>query len=199
MSPAEPAVFLDRDGTLIEDIHFPRRVEDVHVLAGVPEALRLLREAGYRLIVLTNQSGIARGYLTEKILHAMHEHLQDRLRENGAELDAFYYCPHHPTEGSPPYRTSCSCRKPAPGMLERAQAEHDLDLSRSYVIGDTLRDLEVAGDTGCCRILVRTGKGAESERQVAKDPQAVDRICDDLLAAAHHILEQRSEADAAGE
>ncbi|MEQ8763329.1 MAG: D-glycero-beta-D-manno-heptose 1,7-bisphosphate 7-phosphatase [Planctomycetota bacterium] len=183
-----PAVFLDRDGTLIEDVHFPRRVDDLHILAGVPEALRSLRDAGYRLIVLTNQSGIARGYLTERTLQEMHAHLLERLGAQGASLDAFYYCPHHPTEGSPPYRTECECRKPAPGLMRRAESDWNIDLSRSFVVGDTLRDLKIAGDTGCQRILVRTGKGEESERELEAEPGLADHVCDGLLDAANWIL-----------
>ncbi|HUR71578.1 MAG TPA: HAD family hydrolase, partial [Candidatus Limnocylindrales bacterium] len=132
----QPAVFLDRDGTLIRDVGYLTRIEQIEILAGVPAAIRALRNAGFATVVVTNQSAVARGWLTETALNHIHRLVQDLLAQEGAELDAIYYCPHHPSAGVGEYRVVCDCRKPKPGMINRAV--HDLALApmRSYVLGD---------------------------------------------------------------
>jgi len=185
---ARPAIFLDRDGTIIEDVDYPRCLEDVRLIPGSAEALRDLQQAGFLLIVLTNQSGIARGLLDENRLAELHAHLQELLSKVGSHIDAFYHCPHHPSEGAPPYRADCDCRKPKPGLLRRALAEWSIDLARSYVLGDSPRDLEIARGLPCRRILVRTGKGAAFE--LAGELGGADRVCDDLAAAVSVIRER---------
>jgi D-glycero-D-manno-heptose 1,7-bisphosphate phosphatase len=145
------AIFLDRDGVLIREQGYVTEPAQIEVLPGVPEALVLLRRRGFRLVVVTNQSAIARGLLTEGNLARIHADLLSRLRAAHPEAfwDALYFCPHHPQEGRPFYRTDCDCRKPKPGMLLRAAAEHGLDLARSWMVGDAPRDLEAGRAAGC--------------------------------------------------
>lgn len=167
------AVFLDRDGTLVRDVHFCRRVEDLHLLPGVPRAVRLLNEEGFRVVVITNQSGIGRGYLTRETLAAIHRKLGEELARRGAAVDAIYYCPHHPEEG-------CECRKPRPGLFLTAIRELGVDPAASYVVGDRERDLEPGRSLGCKAILVNTGP---LEKDVAADFTAPS-----LLEAVHWII-----------
>ncbi len=150
MTPAA-AVFLDRDGVLVRERGFITLPEQLSVLPGAAGALAFLRRRGFRLVVVTNQSGIARGLLTEGDLARLHADLLSRLRAEhpGAFWDALYFCPHHPREGHPPYRVDCGCRKPRPGMILRAAAEHGLDPARSWMVGDALRDLEAGRASGC--------------------------------------------------
>ena len=142
------AVFVDRDGTLIRDVGHLCRPEQVEILPRVPEALRLVRDAGFKVVVVTNQSVIARGRLTEDQLAEIHRQLVHRLAELGGQVDGVYYCPHHPTEGLGSYRPLCDCRKPNTGMIRRAAAELGLAVSRSYVVGDQLTDMELAARSG---------------------------------------------------
>lgn len=151
------AVFLDRDGTLVEPSHYPSRPEQLRVYDGIGAALRTLRELGFLLVVVTNQSGIARGYFDEPQLETMHEHLRGLLRHDGVELDAIYHCPHHPDGVVKGLATRCDCRKPEPGMLTRAAAELDIDLARSWLVGDILDDVEAGNRCGCTTILVNLG------------------------------------------
>jgi D-glycero-D-manno-heptose 1,7-bisphosphate phosphatase len=182
------AIFLDRDGTLIEEVHYLSRVEDLRFLPGVPEALRSLQAAGFALVLLTNQSGVARGLLTEETLQELHAALTDRLASAGVRLDALHYCPHHPDYGPPHYRRSCTCRKPATGMMEAATARLRLDLSASWAVGDKWSDLEGPLRMGCRAILVRTGHGREQEALRAEAPVGV-QVAEDLPEAARRILE----------
>jgi D-glycero-D-manno-heptose 1,7-bisphosphate phosphatase len=153
-----PVVFLDRDGTLIADVGYLARPEQIRILPGVREGLRALRACGFCLVVLTNQSAVARGYIREKDLERLHAELRARLAKEGARIDAFYYCPHHPDEGSAPYRTACDCRKPAPGLAARAAADLGLALERAYVIGDKPLDMELAARIGAPGVLISTEK-----------------------------------------
>jgi len=137
-----PAAFLDRDGVLNVDHGYAHRPEQLDWVAGAPEAVRLLNEAGYYVIVVTNQSGVARGYFDEGAILRFHAHMQERLGEHGARIDAFYYCPHHPRGSVKEFAIDCTCRKPLPGLLEQAVGDWPIDLSRSFLIGD--RDSDVA-------------------------------------------------------
>jgi D-glycero-D-manno-heptose 1,7-bisphosphate phosphatase len=138
------AVFVDRDGTLISDVGYLSRKEQLEILPGVPEALRSLKEIGFKLVMITNQSGIARGLLTEADLDEIHEELCRRLSKRGVVLDGIYYCPHHPQVGGDGYRIVCDCRKPKPGMVNKAAEDLGLDLRSSYVVGDQATDMELA-------------------------------------------------------
>lgn len=148
------AVFLDRDGTLIRDVKYLCAVEQIEILPGAAAALLLLRAHGFKLVVVTNQSGVARGRLSELDLQAIHAELMKRLGRDGAVLDAIYYCPHHPTEGLGDFRRNCECRKPKTGMIERAARELDLDPKLSYVVGDKWTDIELAQGAGATGIFI---------------------------------------------
>jgi len=137
-----PAAFLDRDGVLNVDHGYAHRPEQLDWVEGAPEAVRLLNEAGYYVIVVTNQSGVARGYFDEGAVLRFHAHMRERLAEHGARIDAFYYCPHHPRGTVKEFAIACTCRKPLPGLLEQATGDWPIDLSKSFLIGD--RDHDVA-------------------------------------------------------
>ena len=171
-------MFVDRDGTLIEDRGYTHRVEDYAPLPGAASGLRKLQEAGYRIAIVTNQSGIGRGLFSESDFARFQEHLLRDFAAQGVEIEGSYHCPHLPDAG-------CACRKPAPGLLERAVRELGADLSASWVIGDQLSDIELARRAGCQAVLVLTGQG---ERAPDRLPQGVV-LAADLEAAARHVLE----------
>lgn len=168
-----PAVFLDRDGTLIREVGHLRRLDQMEILPRVPEAIRLLRQRGFCLVVVTNQSVVARGWLTEAELGRIHEELNARLKGEGAALDAFYYCPHHPTEGTGAYTRACDCRKPKAGLVLRAAAELGLDLPMSYLVGDQEIDMELADRVGATGVHIagalENGAAARSKHIVMPD------------------------------
>ncbi len=185
---ARPAVFLDRDGTIVREVDYLREVSQLRLLPGAAAAVRRLNEAGIPVIVVTNQSGIARGMLTENDLRHIHDELRRRLASRGARLDAIYYCPHHPEAAVKAYRKRCRCRKPAPGLFRRAAREMDLDLARSFAVGDSARDLEAGRRAGCRTVLVRTGYGARTERECGDG--CAEAVADDLSGAVDWILER---------
>jgi len=186
---SRPAVLLDRDGTVIREIDYLRAVDQLRLLPGAAKAIRFLHEGGLAVVILTNQSGIARGLLTEDDLAEIHQEMTRRLARRGATVDAIYYCPHHPEATVAQYRKNCDCRKPAAGLLRRAARELDLDLARSYVIGDRARDLEPGRSAGCRTVLVRTGYGAEEEG-AWREEWRPDHVADNLTRAAEWILMQ---------
>lgn len=175
-----PGVFLDRDGTLIRDVGYLRRPEQIEILPGVPEALLLLHEHGFKIVVVTNQSGIARGFFSEDELKEIHQALGKKLAAHNVVLDGIYYCPHHPTEGVEPYRTSCGCRKPKDGLTRQAVRELKLDLGRSYVVGDKPSDIELAVRIGAKGIQI---KGTETVKEIEKV-----KLMRDLWEAARWIV-----------
>ncbi|SEM78350.1 D-alpha,beta-D-heptose 1,7-bisphosphate phosphatase [Syntrophus gentianae] len=152
-----PAIFLDRDGTLIEEVGYLDRLERLKLFPDSARAIRLINSSGMKAVVATNQSGIARGYFTESVVEMLNDHLQKLLQAQGAQIDRFYYCPHHPTEGLGVYRIACTCRKPEAGMLRQAAEDMNLDLSRSYLIGDKPTDIEAASRAGIKSVLIRSG------------------------------------------
>lgn len=182
-----PAVFLDRDGTLIEEAGYLDRLERLAFYPYSIDAVRLLNQAGLAVVVATNQSGVARGLVDESFVAEAHAYIATRLAAGGGRVDAFYYCPHHPEAARHEYRQACECRKPAPGMLRRAARDLGLDLSRSYVIGDRWHDLEAGAPDGARGILVRTGYGriTEAAPQSRVAPAAV---VDNLIGAVTWIL-----------
>jgi D-glycero-D-manno-heptose 1,7-bisphosphate phosphatase len=182
------AVFLDRDGTLIREVNYLCAVEQVEILPGVAQALRLLREGGFKLVMVTNQSVIARGRLSEAGLQEIHAALSAKLDAQGARLDAIYYCPHHPTEGIGDYRMACACRKPNSGMIERAVQDLNLDARRSYVVGDQMSDVELARRVGAAAILLGRDGAAAAARAVNV------AVVDDLLQAARWIIERAGQS-----
>lgn len=180
--PIRRAVFLDRDGTLNVEKKYLFRVEDWEWIPGAIEALRQLTELGYHLVVVTNQAGIARGYYTAADVEQLHRFVADDLASHGLAVAAFYHCPHHPDFGG---GGKCGCRKPGAGMLLAAAANLDIDLSRSWMVGDKLIDVQAGRKAGTRAILVRTGYGNGEEGR-AGDTVVVD----DVLAAARHIRDQ---------
>ncbi|MSM41319.1 MAG: D-glycero-beta-D-manno-heptose 1,7-bisphosphate 7-phosphatase [Geobacter sp.] len=190
MTGAEPtgkrAVFLDRDGTINVEREYLHRPEDFHFVSGAPEAIRLFREAGFLVVVVTNQSGIGRGYYDEAAVEELHRHMDTELAVAGAAVDAYYYCPHHPTAGNGIYLMECTCRKPLPGMLHQAAADLKIDLSLSWMIGDKLVDVEAGQRAGCRTALVLTGYGAREQEAL---PPGV-AIYNDILSAARGITAQ---------
>jgi D-glycero-D-manno-heptose 1,7-bisphosphate phosphatase len=173
------AVFLDRDGTLIEDVDYLTRVEQLHILPRVPAALARLKAAGFLLVVASNQSAVARGRLDEDQIHLIHRELNTRLvSKGGAAIDAFYYCPHLPDGTVQRYSRACECRKPAPGMLRRAAAALGIDTSRSYMVGDSQRDVEAGRRAGCYSILLGLGPCEKADAVAADMAQAADLILD---------------------
>lgn len=180
--PRRRAIFLDRDGTINVEKDYLIAPADLELLPGVGEALRRGQEAGYLLIVVTNQSGVARGYFTAEAVEGLHAHLQGRLLPFGVQIDAFYVCPHHPEHGDGP----CDCRKGAPGMLLQAAREHHIDLAASWMIGDKGSDVEAGIHAGCSTILVRTGYGAQQEQGLPLSTLIVDS-----LAAAMALILQK--------
>ncbi len=182
-----PAVFLDRDGTLIEEAGYLDRLERLVFFPFSVDAVRLLNRAGLAVVVVTNQAGVARGIFPESFVAEAHAHLRERLAAGGARLDGFYYCPHHPDGTIEGYRRSCDCRKPGDAMLRRAAAELDLDLRQSIVVGDRWHDIEAGKRAGTRTVLVRTGYG-RTEEQRPKDDIAADAIADNLIGAVSWIL-----------
>jgi D-glycero-D-manno-heptose 1,7-bisphosphate phosphatase len=182
------AVFLDRDGTLLEEANYISELERVVFFPFSTDAVRLLNRAGFAVVVVTNQAGIARGIVEESFIGRAHAFITDRLAEGGARIDAYYYCPHHPLGIIEQYRGACDCRKPQPGMLKKAALELGLDLERSFIVGDKLQDLEAGDAVGARGILVRTGYGRKEETLPDRriHPAAV---VDNLMGAVSWILQ----------
>lgn len=179
------AVFLDKDGTLVEDVPYNVDPALLRLTPGAGEGLRLLAEAGYRLVVVSNQSGVARGRFAEAALAGVWTRLRELAAEAGAELDGFRYCPHHPQGAVPVYAVACGCRKPSPGLLLAAAEEEGLDLAASWVVGDILDDVEAGRRAGCRTVLVDRGGETEWRRSPLRTP---DRVVGDLREAALAIL-----------
>lgn len=185
------AVFLDKDGTLVENVPYNVDPNQVHLAPGVVHGLRLLQDAGYRLIIVTNQSGVARGYFSEAELHHALDHLRQRLQEAQVMLDDIYYCPHHPQGTVVPYAAACDCRKPRPGLIVRAAYEHDVNLGRSWLVGDILNDVEAGQRAGCRTVLVDSGGETEWLNGPYRTPH---HIAPNFTHAARVIIkEQRRE------
>lgn len=183
-----PAVFVDRDGTLNREVHYLRRVADLRLLPGSAAAVRALTRAGFAVVVVTNQSGVARGLVTPSTLAAVHATLQRRLATAGASLAGIYVCPHHPTAGRAPLRRRCRCRKPAPGLVRRAVRELGLDLRSSYCVGDSAADLGLAVRTGTRGVLVLTGHGRTTAAAFGDAPPAA-HVAVNFRAAAEWIID----------
>ncbi len=185
------AVFMDRDGTINEEVGYVNHLERFVLLPRVGEAIRILNQHGLRAVVITNQSGVARGYFPESLIHLVHQRMRDHLKREGAYLDGIYYCPHHPDVGSPPYRQKCRCRKPETGLVEEASRTLNLDSSKSYMIGDRGNDLEFAHRIGIKGILVLTGYG-RGEWEYCQNQWKVkpDHVAQDLYEAVQWILQQ---------
>ena len=184
----KPAVFMDRDGTLIEERGYLDRLELLELMPWTPDAIRLLNRAGYPAVVITNQSAIGRGIIDEPFLHEVHAALDSRLAAGRARIDAYYYCPHHPDAEIDRYRQVCRCRKPGPGLIEQACRDLDLDPQQSVMVGDRRMDVASGHAAGVRAVLVRTGVGAADERALADGEGRPDAILDNLMEAVGWIL-----------
>lgn len=181
-----PAIFFDRDGTLNEEVGYAGRPEEFHVYPYAAAAVRAVNAAGWAAVVVTNQAGVARGYFSEAAVLALHRLLEQQLSAGGARLDGIYYCPHHPEGVVAGYGRACGCRKPEPGLVRQAAADLDLDLARSWVVGDRRHDVALAHAVGGRGALVRSGYG---ERELENHPELrPDHLADDALAATQWIL-----------
>ena len=188
-----PAVFLDRDGTLNEDIGFMDRMEALSLFSWTADAIRLLNRAGYCTVVTTNQSAVARGLIDEEFLRVVHQEIDRRLARGDARIDRYFYCPHHPEAPLEAYRRICECRKPRPGMILAAARELGLDLTRSVMVGDRRLDVASGHAAGVRAVLVRTGLGAAEEEDLVEDPAAQpDAILNNLMEAVGWILRNSS-------
>lgn len=182
------AFFLDRDGTVNAEVNYLHRPEDVALLPGSAAAIRAIHDAGYLVVVVSNQSGVARGMYTMADVTAVERRLTGLLAAADADVDAFYYCPHYRDGTVPELAFDCSCRKPKPGMLVRGAAEHVINLARSFMIGDRMSDLEAGKNAGCAEcVLVRTGYGARDE---AAARAAGFVVQNDLAAAVNFLLKK---------
>lgn len=191
----EKIVFLDRDGTLNEEVNYLHKPEDLKILPGVSQALAELRKAGFRLVVVTNQAGVARGYYTEEDVKSLHRYMNRLLEQEGARIDRFYYCPHHPVHGIGPYRINCECRKPGTGMFCQAEEAFEVDREHSYMIGDKLLDTEAGKAYGLTSVLVGTGYGKElrQEQERSGIPPTYDYYAADLCEAARWIIKREEQ------
>lgn len=188
-SSKKPAVFLDRDGTLIRDAEYLSDPSQIHLFSNTPIALKLLKKAGYLLLVVSNQSGVARGYFPENMIGKVHVRLRALLKAKGAGVDAFFYCPHYPKGSVKKYSKVCSCRKPKTGMVRQALRKYPIDLKRSFVVGDKMDDLLLGQNAKLGgSILVGTGKGKEHQKRLMMEPLAKTWVASDILGAAKLIL-----------
>lgn len=184
-----PAVFLDRDGVLIDEVNYLARVDQVRVTPGAAAAVRRLNDAGITVVVVTNQAGVARGYFPESQVAVIHEHLSHLLAADaGARIDHYDYSPYHPTEGLGEYKRETDCRKPNPGMLLRSADNLCLDLSRSWMVGDKLSDLQAGAAAGCRTILVRTGYGATLDLTAPNEKLKLAAVVPTVVEAVNRIL-----------
>ena len=172
---ANRAVFIDRDGTIAENVGYCRSPEDFKLFPTMVKAIKLLKQHAFKVIVITNQSGIARGYLTEETLAQIHQKMKEELAKESAHVDAIYYCPHHPDD-------NCECRKPKPKLVLQAAKDHDLDLKRSFVVGDQHKDIELGKAVGCRTILIKTTPSTDDD--IVKP----DAVVTDLSKVAQAII-----------
>lgn len=180
---------MDRDGTLIEEAGYLNDIARLRLFPFSIDAVRQLNRGGFAVVVITNQSGIGRGIVPEAFVATVHGHIEDRLNAGGAEVTGFYYCPHHPEAVVEALRHTCDCRKPLPGLIRRAAAALDLDLTRSYTVGDRWQDVEAGRAAGTRTVMVRTGYGTADEAATRAGLDA-DAVTDNLAAAAAWILRQ---------
>ena len=177
------AVFLDRDGTVNVEVSYLNNTRHLRIMDGVPEAIIILKDLGFKIIIVTNQSGVARGYIRERTLKRIHAKLRRLLRKNGTDFDAVFYCPYYKSARKKRYKKDSSHRKPNPGMIEKARRIFDIDLDSSYMLGDRRSDIGAGKNSGCTSILVKTGYGSASIKEMDSWPWKPDYIADDLMDA----------------
>jgi D-glycero-D-manno-heptose 1,7-bisphosphate phosphatase len=183
------AVFLDKDGTLIENVPYNVNPDRIRFYPDTLEALHALHEAGFLLVIVSNQAGVARGHFDESKLIHVQEHMRTAMENVGAPLAGFYYCPHHPDASVPKYAVACKCRKPNPGMLLKAAQELDIDLKHSWMVGDILNDIEAGNRSGCATIMIDNGNETE---WFLSDERQPDFIVTNMKEAAQAILSGKS-------
>lgn len=192
----KPAVFLDRDGTLCEEVGYLNHIDRFQIYPWTAKAILKLNHAGLPAVILTNQSGIARGYFPEALVLEVHEKFKAQLARFHARIDGLYYCPHHPNGAIPRLRRSCQCRKPGLGMLQRAARELNLDPTASFVVGDRYLDVQMGFNAGARSVLVLTGYGKGEYKYNKKSwPRQPDFVAEDLDSAVDWILDQSNRAN----
>lgn len=184
------AVFIDRDGTISEEVGYVNHPSRFRVFPYSAEAIRTLNENGWLAILITNQAGVARGYFSEDMITKVHDQLKHDLEKHSAQLDAIYYCAHHPSVGEPPYRFDCDCRKPKPGLIQQAAADFDIDLAESWMAGDRYSDVELARNAELRSVFLLSGYGrGEWEFQSQTWKHKPDLVCENLLEAVKSIVD----------
>ena len=187
MQMKRPAVFIDRDGTISEEVGYVNHPSRFRLFPYSADAIRILNNNNWLAILITNQAGVARGYFSEDVIVSVHDRLKQELHD--ARLDAIYYCAHHPTVGEPPYRFDCDCRKPKTGLIDRAAQDFEINLGASWMVGDRYSDVELARNAGLQSAFVLSGYGlGELEYQRASWKQQPDIICETLLDAVKKIV-----------
>jgi len=187
------AVFLDRDGTINVEVGYLSNPEDLELIPGAARAVARLNDAGFVVVVVTNQAGVARGYFTEEDVIAVNRRMVEVLQQEGARIDGIYYCPHHPEFGGETYRKDCECRKPNTGMVKRAIADLDIDVSRSYVVGDHMGDVLLGINSGARSIHVLTGHGTDEREKLIERGINTVYLARDLTDAVEHIIARNME------
>ncbi len=189
-----PAVFIDRDGTISEEVGYVNHPSRFRVFPYSAEAVRILNEKGWLAIVITNQAGVARGYFSEDVILRIHDQLKRDLQNGSAQLDAIYYCAHHPSVGEPPYRLECDCRKPKTGLIEQAARDFDIDMEASWMAGDRYSDVELARNAGLRSACLLRGYGrGEWESQSQSWKHQPELVCENLLEAVRSIVGFKNE------
>ena len=188
-----PAVFLDRDGTINEQMGYINHISRFHLLPDAARAIKLFNSYKIPVVVVSNQSGLARGYFPPELVDAVHDKMKDLLEEQGAHVDGIYFCPHHPEAKEEMYRRECNCRKPKTGMLKQAAAELNLDLEKSFLVGDRWSDIKCAANAGCVPVLVLTGYGRGDYEYIGpgQDIQP-EFIGENLFEAAEWIIQKKT-------
>jgi len=195
---SQRAVFIDRDGTLSEEVGYINHPSRFRLFPFAAEAIKHLHDNGWLAIVVTNQAGVARGYFSEDMIKTVHTRMQEELENAGAKLDAIYYCAHHPSVGEPPYRFDCDCRKPKPGLISQAARDFNIDLAKSWMIGDRYSDVELARNAQVNSMLVLSGYGrGEWEHQQAGWKERPDLVAENLLEAVKMIVSRAGQEGAA--
>ena len=185
-----PAVFIDRDGTISEEVGYVNHPTRFRLYSYSADAIKTLNDNNWLAIVVTNQAGVARGYFSEDVIVSVHDQLNKQLATQNARLDAIYYCAHHPTVGEPPYRLDCDCRKPKAGLVNRAVTDFEIDLSNSWMVGDRYSDIELAQNAGLRSAFVLSGYGrGEWEFQRSNWKLQPNLVCENLLDAVRSILD----------
>ena len=194
---ARRAIFVDRDGTLSHEVGYVNHLSRFRLFPFAASAVRAINNSGFLAVVVTNQAGVARGYYPESLIHEVHDALRSELSGGGARLDGVYVCMHHPSVGEAPYRLDCDCRKPKPGLVLRAAADLDIDVKRSYVVGDREGDLELAWNVGARGVLVKTGYGlGELRNRAPQWPRQPDMVAEHLLEAVQRIVAESKDGRA---